>query len=61
MGRITSRGLDPELEKEIRRRAKKTGRLLNRVILELLYQSAGDTKRKKGVNNTLVSNDGSTL
>jgi len=54
MGQITLRGLDPELEKEIRKRAKKTGRSLNRVILELLYQSAGDTKRKKGVNNTLV-------
>ncbi len=54
MGQITLRGLDPELEREIRRRAKESGRSLNGVILDLLYQSAGYSKGEKRVKNTLV-------
>ncbi|NOY52484.1 MAG: hypothetical protein GXP58_02560 [Deltaproteobacteria bacterium] len=53
MGQITLRGLDPELEKEIRRRAKESGRSLNGVILDILYRSAGYTKGKRA-KNTLV-------
>ncbi len=41
MSQITIRGLDPAVEREIRRIAKKKGKSLNRVILDMVYQSAG--------------------
>ncbi|HEX8043576.1 hypothetical protein [Candidatus Deferrimicrobium sp.] len=47
MNQITVRGIDPELEKQIRRKAKATGKSLNKVILELIGGSAGPEKRRK--------------
>ena len=41
MSQITIRGLDPVIERKIRRIAKKNGKSLNRVILDMVYQSAG--------------------
>ena len=41
MSQITIRGLEPEIERKIRRIAKKKGQSLNRVILDMVHQSAG--------------------
>lgn len=45
MGQITLRGMDPEVEKKIRRMARQTGRSLNRTILDIIYQYKGLMKR----------------
>ena len=45
MSQITLRGLDPQIEREIRRIAKKTGKSINHVVLEMLGKSAGSRKR----------------
>jgi hypothetical protein len=45
MSQITLRGLDPQIEREIRRIAQKTGKSLNHVVLEMLGKSAGSPKR----------------
>ena len=45
MSQITLRGLDPRIERELRRIAKKTGKSLNRVVLEMINKSAGSSKR----------------
>jgi plasmid stability protein len=47
MNQITVRGIAPDLEKQIRRRAKATGKSLNKVMLELIGESAGPEKRGK--------------
>jgi hypothetical protein len=39
MRQITLRGMDPEVERTIRRMAKTTGKSLNRVILDMIHQS----------------------
>jgi hypothetical protein len=44
MSQITLRGLEPKVEREIRRIAKKTGKSLNRVVLEMLNKLAGPAK-----------------
>ena len=44
MGQITIRGMDPDFEHMIRKAAEKSGKSLNRVILEMLY---GHNKSKK--------------
>ena len=44
MSQITLRGLDPQIEREIRRIAKKTGKSINHVVLEMLGKSAGSRK-----------------
>ncbi len=41
MSQITIRGIDPAIERKIRGIAKKKGKSLNRVILDMVYQSAG--------------------
>ena len=41
MSQITLRGIEPEVEKEIRMLAPKSGKSLNRVVLDLLCQSTG--------------------
>ena len=53
MRQITIRGLDPAIEREIRRLAKKNGKSLNRVILDMVYQSAGlkKTDRKPAAHS----------
>jgi hypothetical protein len=45
MSQITLRGLDPRTENEIRQRAKKTGKSINQIVLEMINQST-DTKRQ---------------
>ena len=47
MPQITIRGIDPAIELEIRRIAKKNGKSLNRVILDMVYQSAGLKKQDR--------------
>ena len=47
MNQITVRGIAPDLEKQIRRKAKATGKSLNKVLLELIGGSAGSEKRRK--------------
>ena len=41
MSQITLRGIDEEVEKRIRRMARKKGKSLNKVILEMIYQHTG--------------------
>jgi hypothetical protein len=47
MSQITLRGIDNETEKKIRREAKKKGKSLNKVILEMIGQHGGPKKEKK--------------
>ncbi len=44
MRQITLRGMDPEVERTIRRMAKTTGKSLNRIILDMIHQYAGLNK-----------------
>jgi hypothetical protein len=39
--------MDPEVERTIRRMAKTTGKSLNRVILDMIYQYTGLNKKNK--------------
>ncbi len=55
MNQITVRGIAPELEREIRRKAKATGKSLNKVMLELIGGSAGPSiRRNKPAGATLA-------
>jgi len=47
MAQITIRGIEPQVEREIRRLAKKTGKSLNRVILDMVYQCTGQNNKGK--------------
>ena len=47
MAQITLRGMDPDIEREIRRMAKKRGKSLNRVILDMICEHTGVTKKDK--------------
>jgi hypothetical protein len=47
MTQITIRGMDPEMEQEIRRMARKSGKSLNHTILDMIYQYTGYKKREK--------------
>ena len=47
MSQITLRGIDNETEKKIRREAKKKGKSLNKVILEMIGQRGGQKKEKE--------------
>lgn len=47
MSQITLRGIAPEVEKEVRNISKKTGKSLNRVIQEILYEHLGFEKKRK--------------
>lgn len=38
MSQITLRGIDPKVEQRIRNIAKKSGKSLNRVVLDIIYQ-----------------------
>ena len=46
MRQITLRGMDPEVERTIRRMAKTTGKSLNRVILDMIHQHIGLNEKK---------------
>ncbi len=45
MSQITLRGLDPKIEHDLRRIAQKTGKSLNRIVLEMINKSAGYDKK----------------
>lgn len=47
MKQITVRIDDPAMEKAIRRKAKESGKSLNKVVLELIGESFGQGSRKK--------------
>ncbi|MBW2030001.1 MAG: hypothetical protein JRH06_13920 [Deltaproteobacteria bacterium] len=47
MGQITLRGMDPEIERVIRRMAKEGGKSINRVIQDMICQHTGIGKRKQ--------------
>jgi len=45
MTQITLRGLDPTIEREIRKIAKESGKSLNHVIQDMISRSAGPDKK----------------
>jgi hypothetical protein len=47
MSQITLRGIDNETEKKIRREAKRKGKSLNKIILEMINQHRGQKKEKQ--------------
>jgi hypothetical protein len=47
MSQITIRGIDPAVESKIRRLAKQSGKSLNRVILDMVYDYTGVKKHNK--------------
>lgn len=47
MPQITLRGMDPEMEEEIRNIAQKSGKSLNHIILDMIYQYTGFKKKEK--------------
>ncbi len=47
MSQITLRGIDNETEKKIRREAKRKGKSLNKIILEMISQRGGQKKEKE--------------
>ena len=47
MKQITLRGIEPEIERQIRMMAKKSGKSLNRVVLDIIYQHSGLNKKDK--------------
>lgn len=46
MTQITLRGLDPQIEREIRKKARGSGKSLNRIVQEMLEKSADSEKKK---------------
>ena len=54
MSQITLRGIDPEIEQKVRQISKSTGKSLNKVIQEIIYQHIGvDQKGKKSASHSL--------
>ena len=49
MAQITLRGIDPEVEKEIRMISRRSGKSLNRIILDMIYQYKGFGEGNKNV------------
>jgi hypothetical protein len=47
MAQITLRGMDPEMEQDIRRMARKSGKSLNRIILDMIYEHTSHKKNTK--------------
>jgi len=47
MAQITIRGLDPAIEREIRKIAKKNGTSLNRVVMDMVYRQTGFNNKDK--------------
>ena len=47
MAQITIRDMDPEIEQEIRKISRMTGKSLNKVILEMIYNYTGFNKKKQ--------------
>ncbi len=54
MNQITIRGIKPEVDREIRRLAKESGKSLNRVILDMIHLNSGlQSKNKKSSSESL--------
>lgn len=53
MGQITLRGLDPEVEKKVRKISKTTNKSINRVIQEIIYKHAGFNQKRGTASNSL--------
>ena len=53
MSQITLRGLDAEMEDKIRKMASNSGKSLNRVIIDMIYQHTGF--KKKGNKKKQIS------
>ena len=54
MTQITIRGIDPTIERRIRKLAKQSGKSLNHVILDMVYECTGLKNRdKKPAANSL--------
>jgi hypothetical protein len=53
MGQITLRGLDPEVEKEVRKISKTTNKSINRVIQEIIYKHSGFNRKRGRASNSL--------
>jgi len=54
MTQITLRGIDPEIEREIRRIAKESGKSLNRVAQDMINKATGlNTKNKRPAADSL--------
>jgi len=49
MAQITLRGMDPEVEKAIRRMSRQSGKSLNRIILNMIYQYKDFMDGNKGL------------
>ena len=47
MPQITLRGIDPKVERQIRMIARKSGKSLNRVVLEILYEHPAFTPKDR--------------
>ena len=47
MSQITLRGITPEVEKEIRQISKDSGKSINLVIQEIIYQHAGFSRKRR--------------
>ena len=47
MAQITLRGIDPQIERKIRMMASKSGKSLNRVVLDMIYQHTGLNEKGK--------------
>ena len=47
MSQITLRGMDSEMEQAIRKKARRSGKSLNRIILDIIYEHTGYKKGKK--------------
>ena len=54
MTQITLRGIDPKIEHKIRAMAKRSGKSLNRVVLDIIYEHSGlNPKYKKPPTDSL--------
>ena len=47
MAQITLRGIDPHIERKIRMMARESGKSLNRVVLDMIYQHTGFSEKGK--------------
>jgi len=55
MPQITLRGLEAEIEQEIRKEARRSGKSLNRVILDMLSRIARPKERARARGDSLRS------
>jgi len=53
MPQITIRGMEPEIEKKIRKLARESGKSLNSIILDMIYKYTGYNQRARKPANSL--------